>query len=141
MKADQISGPGWLDSERYEIAATVPRGATKEQVRRMMRNLLGERLQLALHRETRIVPIYELVVGKGGSKLTAQANLAGAGMIQRVTNGHLRIRESSGTAGGGTYDFHLEFAQDMVGGPMDGAEDSAPGIFSAVRAQPGRWRC
>src|SRR5580704_3418440 len=39
VKPDQISGPDWLNSERYEITATAPTGATKEQVRLMMQNL------------------------------------------------------------------------------------------------------
>src|SRR5712691_10581033 len=32
VKAYQLSGPAWLDTERYDIVAKVPAGATKEQV-------------------------------------------------------------------------------------------------------------
>jgi uncharacterized protein (TIGR03435 family) len=69
VKSYQISGPGWLGSERYDIAAKIPQGATKEQFRKMLQNLLAERFKLTLHRETKELPIYALVVGKNGSKL------------------------------------------------------------------------
>jgi uncharacterized protein (TIGR03435 family) len=65
----QISGPNWLDGERFDIVAKIPQGATKEQFRLMLRNLLAERFKLALHHETKDLPMYALVVGKGGPKL------------------------------------------------------------------------
>jgi Protein of unknown function (DUF3738) len=43
----QLSGPVWLDGERFTIAAKVPQGATKDQLKLMMRNLLIERFKLA----------------------------------------------------------------------------------------------
>lgn len=36
-KSNQITGPAWIDTERYDILATVPLGATKEQVNVMLR--------------------------------------------------------------------------------------------------------
>jgi uncharacterized protein (TIGR03435 family) len=70
IKRNQISGgPSWLDSERFDIVAKVPAGATKEQVKVMLQNLLVERFKLALHRETKEMPIYALVVGAKGPKL------------------------------------------------------------------------
>jgi len=36
VKSHQISGPAWMETELYEIAAKVPPGATKEQVRACM---------------------------------------------------------------------------------------------------------
>jgi uncharacterized protein (TIGR03435 family) len=70
VKHSQISGgPSWLDSERFDIVAKVPEGATKEQVKVMLQNLLAERFQLTLHRETKELPIYALVVGAKGPKL------------------------------------------------------------------------
>ena len=69
VKDFQISGPGWLDSERYDIVAKVPRGATKAESKVMMQNLLAERFKLTLHREKKELPMYALVVGKNGPKL------------------------------------------------------------------------
>jgi len=53
VKADQIAGPGWLGSQRYDIEAKVPPGATKAQLNMMLQNLLADRFRLALHRETK----------------------------------------------------------------------------------------
>ena len=53
---------------QFEIVAKVPHGATKEQVQQMWQKLLKDRFQLAAHRETREMPVYELVVAKGGFK-------------------------------------------------------------------------
>src|SRR4051812_36330885 len=40
LKRFQVNGPAWLDSERFEITAKVPDGATKEQAKLMMQSLL-----------------------------------------------------------------------------------------------------
>jgi uncharacterized protein (TIGR03435 family) len=69
VKGYQINGPKWLDSERFDIVAKIPKGATKEQFQTMMQNLLAERFRLTLHHETKELPMYALVVGKGGAKL------------------------------------------------------------------------
>lgn len=75
--AEQISGPGWLDSARYAIVAKVPVGATRDQFQLMLQNLVSERFHLTLHHEARAFPAYELVIAKGGSKLkpSVAANL------------------------------------------------------------------
>jgi uncharacterized protein (TIGR03435 family) len=65
----QLSGPSWLDNERFTVIAKVPEGATKEQLKLMLRNLLIERFKLAAHFEKKDVAGYQLVVAKGGSKL------------------------------------------------------------------------
>jgi uncharacterized protein (TIGR03435 family) len=65
----QISGPNWLDSERFDIVAKISQGATKEQFQQMLQNLLAERFKLKLHHEAKELPMYALVVGKGGPKL------------------------------------------------------------------------
>src|ERR1017187_1636471 len=49
VKGYQINGPKWLDSERFDIVAKIPKGATKEQFQLMLQNLLAERFKLTLH--------------------------------------------------------------------------------------------
>jgi uncharacterized protein (TIGR03435 family) len=49
--------------------AKIPEGATKEQVKVMLQNLLAERFKLTLHRETKELPVYALVVGVKGPRL------------------------------------------------------------------------
>jgi uncharacterized protein (TIGR03435 family) len=62
----QISGPSWLDSERFDIAATMPPDTTREQFQIMLQNLLIERFKVSLHREKKELPMYSLVVTKAG---------------------------------------------------------------------------
>ena len=69
VKGYQLSGPKWLDSDRFDIVAKIPNGATKEQFQLMLQNLLAERFKLTLHHETKELPMYALVVGKGGPKM------------------------------------------------------------------------
>jgi uncharacterized protein (TIGR03435 family) len=69
VKALQVSGPPWMATEIYEIAAVLPPGTTKEQEMVMWQNLLKERFQLQTHQESREVPVYALVVGKSGPKV------------------------------------------------------------------------
>ena len=47
VKPHQISGPDWLDSERYDIVATITAGAPREQIPLMLRTLLEDRFKLA----------------------------------------------------------------------------------------------
>ena len=61
--------PKWLDSERFDIVAKIPKGTTKEQFQLMLQNLLAERFKLTVHHETKELPKYALVVAKGGPKL------------------------------------------------------------------------
>ena len=68
---EQISGPDWLDSERYDIMATVAAGTTPEQFRLMLQNLVAERFELRQHRETKTLAVYLLIVAKNGPKLEA----------------------------------------------------------------------
>jgi uncharacterized protein (TIGR03435 family) len=77
VKYWQIAGPDWLNSLRFDISARIPEGATKEQSLVMMRNLLTERFQMTIHRETRELPIYALLQDKAGAKLKQTAEAAG----------------------------------------------------------------
>jgi uncharacterized protein (TIGR03435 family) len=65
----QVTGPAWLDSERFEIAGKAAGPAADDQLRLMMQSLLQERFKLAFHRQTKEIAAYVLVVGKNGPKV------------------------------------------------------------------------
>lgn len=48
-----LGGPGWLDSDRFDIEAKAAGSPPQEQVRLMLQSLLADRFKLALHREIR----------------------------------------------------------------------------------------
>jgi len=62
-------GPAWLNTDEYDIDATVESPASAGQLRLMLRALLTDRFKLAVHSEMRERRVYVLVVGKDGSKL------------------------------------------------------------------------
>ena len=71
VKPYQITGPDWIDSERYEIVVKVPAAATKEQVNVMWQNLLADRFGVVLHHSSKVMQAYEMEAVKGGVKLKA----------------------------------------------------------------------
>jgi len=64
-----IGAPSWMDGDRWDIQTKAEENATPAQVNEMLQTLLGDRFQLKYHKETRELPVYELVVAKNGSKL------------------------------------------------------------------------
>jgi uncharacterized protein (TIGR03435 family) len=68
---DIKGSPAWIRSQRYTIQAKSDAPATHDMMLGpMMQRLLEDRFQLKLHREAREVPVYELIVAKGGARLT-----------------------------------------------------------------------
>lgn len=65
----QVSSKSALDRDRFDVVVKIPEGATRDDFRLMMRNLLVERFRLKTHDETRDFPAYELVVAKSGLKI------------------------------------------------------------------------
>jgi len=63
-----ISGPGWLDSARFDINAKGKGDAPDSQVRLMLQSLLADRFHLKGHRETKEGAVYFLTVMSGGLK-------------------------------------------------------------------------
>jgi uncharacterized protein (TIGR03435 family) len=67
-------GPGWIESDHYDILALTP-GDTRpdhEQQMAMLRTLLADRFKLTFHREPKEFSIYALEIAKGGAKLGAK---------------------------------------------------------------------
>ena len=162
LKPYQVAMPEWMSSARFDIVVKVPDQATKEQVLMMWQNLLAERFKLAVHRETRDMPIYALTVDKGGPKLTeaspddpAKPNNPGrsgysvspgsmhiyadkmtiANMAATLTTSMDRpVIDQTGLTG--QYKINLEFQrEDLSANAPEGA--AGPTIFAAVQEQLG----
>jgi uncharacterized protein (TIGR03435 family) len=65
----QIEAPSWLTSARFNVSAKLPEGCTQEQVPEMLRALLADRFALKVHRSSKDLPVYALVVRGGGLKI------------------------------------------------------------------------
>jgi uncharacterized protein (TIGR03435 family) len=79
VKLNQISGPDWITTDRFDIAATLPEGSRTDQVPGMMQSLLEDRFELKTHREKKEFAVYALRVASSGLKM---AEVAGAGIEQ-----------------------------------------------------------
>jgi uncharacterized protein (TIGR03435 family) len=69
VKGYQITGPSWLPSERFDIMAKMPEGASKDDAPKMLQALLAERFKLAAHLDAQEHPVLALLVAKDGPKL------------------------------------------------------------------------
>jgi uncharacterized protein (TIGR03435 family) len=58
--------PNWSDSERFDIEAKTEGETTPGQKRLMLQSLLADRFKLAVHWETRQLPVFALVLDKPG---------------------------------------------------------------------------
>src|SRR5207253_8150628 len=50
LKLNQISGPDWITTDRFDIVAALPGGSLPDQVPAMMQTLLEDRFELKTHR-------------------------------------------------------------------------------------------
>ncbi len=71
-------GPGWLNSDRFDVSAKaegeLPNIGPGQSgpVQQMMQNLLADRFKLKVHRESKEMPIYALVLARSDGKLGKQ---------------------------------------------------------------------
>jgi uncharacterized protein (TIGR03435 family) len=73
-----VGAPDWFATERFDIAAKAPAeippaapGQPSPEAL-MLRALLEDRFRLAMHRETRQIPIYALVIARSDKRLGPQ---------------------------------------------------------------------
>lgn len=148
----QISGgPGWMDSTGFDIQARAAAGEVPhEQVLKMIQALLADRFHLSLHRETRQLPIYALVVGKTGPKLQAADSSVGGTktmlgqlIVKKMSMTTLAeilafdlerpVRDETGLKG--DFAFTLEWTRGLA--ESDAGPSSRPSLFTAVQEQLG----
>ena len=166
----QISGgPAWIGSDPFDVDARMDEPLMKEleqqplaqrgqQYRLMLQKLLADHFQLRLHRETKQLPVYALVVNSGGPKLKtailnpqlpanipqSRVNIRGQdhleghdcdiAMIVKVLNGQPEVGGRpivDKTELTGRYDFTLQWASEA-------ATDLSPGAAGTAKAD-GDW--
>jgi uncharacterized protein (TIGR03435 family) len=173
LRTFQVSGaPVWRDEtgrvQLYDIEARAPGDGvpTMDEVRQMLQTLLAERFQLKFHRETKELPVYDLVVGNNPPKLKASApdvesktalsanrlrmdytNVSMSELVVRIGPQFDRpLFDKTGLQGG--YDFVLEYMPSLPGGvnmPPEEADafaklypaDEAPPLPVALQQQLG----
>ncbi len=164
----QVQGaPGWANSDRFDVEGKAEGNPSRQQVRLMLRSLLADRFKLATHRETKEMPVYDLVVAKSGFKFKegkcvgepGPQNPCGGTSVS--LRGEAIGRELSVKDFGDTlssllsrtvvdktgltekYDFDLHWTPDgsTVRGPGDPdaplPDPNGPSIFTALREQLG----
>jgi uncharacterized protein (TIGR03435 family) len=160
----QISGgPGWLETDLYDVEAKADGPHTIDELHVMFQNLLIDRFKLQFHKEMRTPPAYELVVDKSGPKLTENHSAEHFDIPVRGTGfGKLEATHCSmsyfswllsqrldrpvidQTGLGQFYDFKLEWTPELPPGLAARPEAAAnlpptngPDIFTALGEQLG----
>jgi uncharacterized protein (TIGR03435 family) len=164
---DQLVGlPSWATSDYYEVDAKMdeqtaaafkklPREQSRKIKYQMMQDLLADRFQLKFHKETRELPIYNLVVAKGGLKI--ETTPEGKGNGYSMGSGKLSgngieldslafslanqvgriILNKTGLAG--RYNIDLKWQPDSMaaGSNSSSADPPLPDLFTALQEQTG----
>jgi uncharacterized protein (TIGR03435 family) len=107
LKAYQIQGPDWMSQQRFEIQAKIPEGVPEDKVPEMLQALLAERFKLAIHHDQKELPVYALIVGKNGPKLTEASPEPDA-----------PLPDSPGAMSIGTEKGQMKVVQDGKGGTL-----------------------
>jgi uncharacterized protein (TIGR03435 family) len=146
-----IGGPGWLDTDRFDVVAKADAKTTDGDLRVMAQNLLVERFSMKVHTETRNLPIYALVMARPDGQLgpnlhvtdcgastsgqppcgTGFPSVAGPGVVSFSSN--IDVGGGRGFAGRG------EGASRTATGPslkMKGTMASFAGTLSAMLKRP-----
>jgi uncharacterized protein (TIGR03435 family) len=165
-----VGGPKWLDSERFDIEAkaddavteqlrTLDRDPRRRLTQGMFQQLLADRFKLAVHWETRELPIYALVVAKskpllqpakhpdGGSHTSASTGTFSAEGVTMTDLARSLTQELSGELGRvivdktgieGRYDVALKWTPDEGQPSADnGSVDAGPSLLTAIQEQLG----
>jgi uncharacterized protein (TIGR03435 family) len=159
-----IGGPSWLTTDTFDITAKldpadVPAQPLEfRQLADMLQPVLADRFQLKTHRESRVFPVYNLTLAKGGSKLkVAVARTTGPGSQGcwigiksagfrtayncTMTDIALNMEHPSGrfvvdkTGLTGHYDWEFCYSNDRT--PEGDPNYQCPSVFTAVEQQLG----
>jgi uncharacterized protein (TIGR03435 family) len=154
LSQNRIIGPDWLDADRFDVAAKPPQGVPDSEMMPMLQTLLKERFHLAVHREMKQMPVFDMVVAKGGLKLsfdpahpipTPPANPGGAlnigaGTMPQIAQALTRaagrpVLDKTGLEG--RYGFLLIYTPLSAQSADSAAGSGPPDFFISVQQQMG----
>lgn len=149
VKDFQITGgPGWINSELFDVIAKAATTGTISgpELNQMIQAMLRERFRLEIHRETKDMPIYSLLVAKSGPKLTpttatmqtwsrGNGSLVGTKVPMDMLAGdllesQLRRVVVDHTGIPGEFDIQLKWTPDN-------ADEAGVSLFTAIQEQMG----
>ncbi|HXB71735.1 MAG TPA: TIGR03435 family protein [Candidatus Acidoferrales bacterium] len=150
VKPFQVPGPGWMETVHFDIAAKYPPDSKDDDRSLMLRTLLEDRFKLAVHRESKDMPGYALVVAKSGFKLkpvepggsdtntngdrvrTLTAKKTSMAILTDLVARWLGEVVVDKTGIDGVYDFELRWTNDDQ--PANGIDAAAaPSLFTALQ--------
>jgi uncharacterized protein (TIGR03435 family) len=155
LSESRISGPDWLDSDRFDLAGKAAPGVPDSELMPMFQTLLKDRFQLEVHREMREMPVFDMIVAKAGLKMslsspehpfpTPPPNPGGymnfgAGTLPEIA---MRLAGSAGrpildkTGLEGRYGFLLIYTPVSTQTADEAAASGPPDFFMAVEQQLG----
>jgi len=67
-------GPGWVDSDLWDVKAKADKSYGVEDLHTMFQNLLADEFKLKFHKEVKQGPVYVLTVDKSGLKMTVNTS-------------------------------------------------------------------
>jgi len=145
-----VEGPGWIDTERFDIEAKSPISDAPPRIPERLKSLLADRFQLELHPETKEQPVYALVLTKGGPKFqestepnslirmigrgTLRGRAVGISMLALNLSNELGRRVIDQTGLTNKYDFELKWTPTQA---TSFDTDGPPSIFTALQEQLG----
>jgi uncharacterized protein (TIGR03435 family) len=166
IKQDLVSGiTGPLDSARFDVEAKIVdpdpaaiKKLTRAQRRAMLLPLLKDRFQLQTHTEVKTLPVYELVVVKGGPRFKLSADQAKSGGMNTdgtrtqvkiygtdvsmaalakaiSTRADRPVIDKTGLAG--NFDINLQFSRETPDPDAGVSPDAPPVLFTAIQEQLG----
>ena len=168
VKGEQIvGGPGWIDSQLFDMQGIAARPSNGDELHVMLMNLLVERCHLQFHKDKKEMAMYALTVDKGGPHMTPHeaANSRDTWIDQTLNNiVQMKLKATSTpmdyfafrlstlmdrpvvnlTNLPGDYDFNLEYTADLPPGLSENTklngepiDTSGPNVFAAVKQQLG----
>jgi uncharacterized protein (TIGR03435 family) len=145
----EVSGPDWLNSERFDVVAKAETGKPKPE---MLAAVLADRFKLAVHRETKELTVYALVVAKNGPKIKpvdpgegdttsrrghvtiTRTSMNGLAHFLAGPNVRLGRPVTNKTGLDGVFTFDLNWTPE---GRTEPQPDAPPSIFVALQEQLG----